>query len=391
MLEYGRFFTKFEVLNIIANMVEDKKEGLAIEEEDQDVTSTDRVYDPNYIRVDQQNVNLGSLLEMMEYDEINLMPEFQRLGGLWTEVEQSQLIESVLLGLPLPSFYFGIDANTDKWVVVDGLQRLSTFRRFWIEKSLKLSGLEFLKSHEGMGVDDLPRADVRKISGFKINLYVIDKATPKSVQFLIFKRINTTGLTLTAQEMRHALHQGIPADFLVDLARLPEFLAATDHKVPTDRQQDREFVNRFLAFYMLGYQDGYQGELDAFLNDALCALDETTAEERQILKAAFRRTMEVCYNLFDNDAFRKRYSPEDARRPISKAIFDAVSVNVAWRSLAEQDTLVDRRDVLRIKLMQLFTDDSAFNQAVSTSTAKKSSVIKRFEAVKLLIEETLAL
>lgn len=391
MLEYGRFFTKFEVLNIIANMVEDKKEGLAIEEENQDVASTDRAYDPNYIRVDQQNVNLGSLLEMMEYDEINLMPEFQRLGGLWTEVQQSQLIESVLLGLPLPSFYFGIDASTDKWVVVDGLQRLSTFKRFWIDKSLKLSGLEFLKSYEGMGVDDLPRADVRKISGFKVNLYVIDKATPKSVQFLIFKRINTTGLTLTAQEIRHALHQGIPAAFLSDLAQLPEFLAATDHKVPTDRQQDREFANRFLAFYMLGYQDRYPGELDAFLNDALCALEETTEEERQSLKAAFRRAMEVCYNLFDNDAFRKRYSLEEARRPISKAIFDAVSVNIAWRSLAEQDVLVDRRDVLRMKLMQLFADDNAFNQAVSTSTAKKSSVIKRFEAIKLLIEETLAL
>jgi len=95
-------------------------------------------YDPEKIRIDHQSINLGFLLEKLEYNEIDLMPDFQREGNLWSNIKKSQLIESILLGLPLPSFYFSVDPKTNKWQVVDGLQRLSTFKHFWIDKTLKL-------------------------------------------------------------------------------------------------------------------------------------------------------------------------------------------------------------------------------------------------------------
>ena len=189
-------------------------QNIDIEEEDLGQEVISKPYDPEKIKIDHQNVNLGFLLEKLEYEEIDLMPDFQREGDLWGDVKKSQLIESILLGLPLPSFYFSVDTKTDKWQVVDGLQRLSTFQAFWVNKTLKLEGLEFLENYEGKTYNDLTRADLRKISGFKVNLYVIEKETPKEAKFLIFKRVNTGGLILTAQEMRHALNQGIPADFI---------------------------------------------------------------------------------------------------------------------------------------------------------------------------------
>lgn len=373
--------------------IEEKEGGVSseveVEAEDLGEEQITNPYDPSEIRIDHQNVNLGALLEMMEYNEIDLMPDFQREGGLWSDKQKSQLIESILLGLPLPSFYFSVDKETGKWLVVDGLQRLTTFDQFWFKKSLKLTGLEFLDGYEGKGVDNLSRSEIRKISGFKINLYVIDKETPKQVKFLIFKRVNTGGLILSTQEIRHALNQGIPADFVKELSKLAEFELATDYRIKSDRQQDRDFVNRFLAFYLLGYEENYEGELDSFLNDGMAKVGEIDNSERLETKSVFKRTMAVCYKIFDNDAFRKRYDLNDRRKPISKAVYDTLSVNIAWRSETEQDQLVRKKNEFKEGLMDLFNNDESFHRAITTGTAQKSNVRKRFETIKKLIEETL--
>ena len=189
-------------------------ENTPIEQEDLGEEVITKPYDPEKIKIDHQSINLGFLLEKLDYKEIDMMPDFQREGDLWSDVKKSQLIESVLLGLPLPSFYFSVDPKSDKWQIVDGLQRLSSFKSFWVDKTLKLEGMEFLTSYNDKTYHDLSRADLRKISGFKINLYVIEKETPKEAKFLIFKRVNTGGLILTPQEMRHALNQGFPAKFI---------------------------------------------------------------------------------------------------------------------------------------------------------------------------------
>lgn len=344
-------------------------------------------YDPEKIKVDQQNVNLGFLIEMLENKEIDLMPEFQRSMDLWNVTQKSQLIESLLLGLPLPSFYFSIDEKTDKWLVVDGLQRLCTFKDFMVDKKLKLSGLEFLENYESKTYDDLSREEKRKISGAKINYYVIERQTPSYVKFLIFKRVNTGGLVLTPQEMRHALNQGIPAKYMKELAGLDEFKKATCYRIPSKRMEDRDFANRFVAFYKLGYDEKYDGELDKFLNDGMEEIAKTTPEERLSIKEAFIRSMKLSFDIFGNDAFRKRYNWEDGRKPISKAVFDTLSVNFAWLNSHEQDLLRKRKTEFRTGLILLFNSDKAFLHSVSTATGQKSNIKTRFEKIEKLIKE----
>ncbi len=348
-------------------------------------------YDPDKIKVDQQNVNLGFLIEMLDNDEIDLMPDFQRSMDLWDETQKSQLIESLLLGLPLPSFYFSTDDKTDKWLVVDGLQRLCTFRDFIVEKKLSLTGLEFLSDFEGKTYDELSRENKRKISGSKINFYVIEKQTPSSVKFLIFKRVNTGGLVLTPQEMRHALNQGIPAEFIKKLAEIKEFKTATCNRVRTKRMEDRDFANRFVAFYLLGYEENYEGELDKFLNDGMERLASIEDSERLKIRKAFRKSMKLSSDIFDNDAFRKRYDiDETRRRPISKAVFDTISVNLAWLSDEQQNTLKRKKKKFRSELIKLFNDDR-FHRSITTATGQRSNVRTRFEKIKHLIQEILDL
>lgn len=360
-----------------------------VEIEDLGESSISRPYDPDKIRIDHQSINLGMLLEMLEFNEIDLMPDFQRGVDLWTERQKSQLIESILLGLPLPSFYFSVDKKTGKWLVVDGLQRLSTFKDFYVDKKLKLRGLEFLIEYEGKGYHDLTRADYRKISGFKINQYVIDKETPPEVKFLIFKRVNTGGLVLTPQEMRHALNQGPPANYLRKLADLEEFKQATDYRISPKRQEDRDFVNRFLAFYLLGFDDAYEGEVDRFLNEAMGKINELADKTLNKIEEDFKASMIANYKIFGNDAFRKRYDKNDYRKPISKAVFDTLSVNIAWLKEDERKMLVQRKNDFKKFLTEMF-NESDFNSAVSTSTGQKSKVKLRFEAIKNLIKEVIA-
>jgi len=296
------------------------------------------------------------------------------------------LIESVLLGLPLPSFYFSEDSYSQKLSVIDGLQRLCAIKDFIIDKRLKLHDLQFLHAFEGKGYDDLERPEIRRIKGLKISVNTLRKSTPNEVKYIIFQRVNTAGEPLTSQEMRHALNQGPAAHFLKQLAELDSFVQATDHSVSSRRMQDRDFANRFVAFY-LGY-DGYTGELDNFLNEKMGEVNKMTDTQRNELLIAFNKSMQCCYAMFGKHTFRKYSEMDSQRGRISKAIFDTVSVNIAWLSDEQRRKLESMSSLVRKGLMNLFRDD-CFMKAISIGTAQKSNVQIRFFGFKSMIDRIL--
>ncbi|MEM6298760.1 MAG: DUF262 domain-containing protein, partial [Bacteroidota bacterium] len=215
-------------------------------------------FDPNDIKIDVKNLTIQHIIERLEHHEINFFTDYQRMPDLWDDGKKSRLVESVLLNLPLPSFYF--DGNKDdSWDIVDGLQRVSTINHFvrGIENEygnrdkLVLQELEFLKQYDGFTFEELPRPLQRRFKAFSISVYVIQQGTPIQVKYNLFKRINTAGLILSPQEIRHALNQGIATEFVKELAETEAFKQATDNIIRSDRMQDRDFTNRFLGFYLL--------------------------------------------------------------------------------------------------------------------------------------------
>lgn len=113
-------------------------------------------YKPSDIRVDTHPMNLGDLIEMIGAGWINFDTEYQRLQNLWSDELQSRLIESILLGLRLPAFYFE-EVTRRKWNIIDGLQRCCAIRNFCVTKTLRLTGLEFLGAQfTDKGYDDFP-------------------------------------------------------------------------------------------------------------------------------------------------------------------------------------------------------------------------------------------
>jgi hypothetical protein len=266
---------------------EDEKDGI----EKEDLDPRDPIlhpFDPQVIKIIPDSVNLGSIIENLENKEIDLSPAFQRKRDLWSDTLKSRLIESLILGLPLPTFFFANETKVDKetgeeklmLVVVDGLQRLCTIQEFVIDKSLRLTNLEFLsKTHTGITYDQLTREEQRKIKGARITYSTILENNPPLVKFIVFRRINTGGLPLNPQEIRHALNQGVPAQLLKTLAESDEFIAATSKAIKTDRMLDCEFVNRFLAFHILGFEENYGGDIEFFLAQSLVVLSDNREDK----------------------------------------------------------------------------------------------------------------
>ncbi|MFZ4474652.1 MAG: DUF262 domain-containing protein [Saprospiraceae bacterium] len=344
-------------------------------------------FDAAKIDIRGQSLSLDLLVKRIKTERVNLYPEYQRLPELWKPDRMSRLIESLLIRIPLPVFYF--DGSSDTWEVVDGLQRLSTLKQFMVDKgdkALRLTGLEYLKEYNGMTFDELPPFLQSRIEETQLMIYVINPGTPEEIKFNIFKRINTGGLVLTAQEIRNALNQGIPAQTVRQMAGYEVFKKATGYKIPTDRMEDCDFVTRFIGFYH-EYRN-YQPDLDSWLNNGLARLKTMSESDRETMKSDFKKSMLAMHDIFGDDAFRKRYNEHDRRKPINKALFDSWAVNMAHLSTDEINKLKRRKKRLMDGFIRIMNDEE-FDIAISRSTGDAQSVRRRFEKIADLIKQTL--
>lgn len=344
-------------------------------------------FDPSKIRVTTEPRTIDSLVRRIDHDEIDLAPEFQRRARLWKPHKKGQLIESILLRIPLPVFYVAATED-DLWSVVDGLQRLTTIHDF-LSDSFKLSGLEYLNQLEGLTFTALPRAMQRRIEETSLVLNIIQPGTPDEVMINIFRRLNTGGLPLAGQEIRNALYKGPVREFLAELAASNEFRRATDNRVSDARMDAQECVLRFCAFFMDDWRAYDRGDLDAYLSEAMKQLNALSEEGRRELARHFRAAMNVAVAIFGEDAFRKRYRVADGRKPVSKALFEAWSVNIAALDREQQILLVERAVEVRERFMNLMMEDRFFEVSISSSTGTVQRVHKRFESIRAVVTVTL--
>lgn len=286
-----------------------------------------RPFDPSKIDIQMKPMSLTAIIRRLENDELNLNTEFQRKSGLWTDTKKSQLIESILLKIPLPAFYFDA-TNNDNWLIIDGLQRITAFNEFLVKKTLRLTGLEFFTDLNGKTFDELPRPFIRRIEEAEIVAYIVNKQTPQNVKYNIFKRINTGGLELTSQEIRHALYYGKSVKLLKELAESKAFLQATNWSIKTDRMLDQEFVLRYVAVCYYGIEN-YNGVPDNFLNGAMEYINSLNEDILADIRTKFEHTMQWAIRLLGNHAFRKMAS-DGRRRPINKAIFEIWSRTIYY-------------------------------------------------------------
>jgi len=355
------------------------------EDLDNEIADLKEPFDPKQIDIQVQQTTMDNLIKRLKHDEIDLNPDFQRTANLWKNEIQSRLIESLFIKLPIPAFYF--DASIDeKWVVVDGLQRLSTIKKFVVDNALKLKGLEFIKELDTKKYSDLSRAYQRRIEEAPVTLYLIKPGTPKNVKYSLFYRINTGGLTLNPQEIRHALSQtvnnGQASIFLNSIADAEYFKECI--MASSKRMLDKELILRFVSFRLTDFNQ-YREPMIKYLNNTMETLGNLDQQVLDTLKNDFKNAVMLSWELFGEDAFKKSLAQKESKKMINRALFEVVTTVFSLLSYDEREILKARKE----KSVQKFTNllnNSEFYNAITVSTTYSDNVKLRFNKVNEVVK-----
>jgi hypothetical protein len=344
-------------------------------------------FDPRDIDISVEQQNIDFLIGKLENEEIDLNTEFQRSTDLWKDDKMSRLIESLMVRFPIQGFYFDI-TDKKKWQVVDGLQRLSALKKFVIDNELELQKLDFLKEIEGKKFNDLLSDEmykhlIRTMKGTQIVLYLIRPGTPKPVKYRLYERINTGGLKLNSQEIRHALNQGKAANYVEELAKQSIFKEAVS--ISSVRMLDRELVLRYVAFRETPYNQ-YKPLLTEFLDSAMEKIASIEEQRKEKLKQDFIKSITTAKEIFGEKAFRNT-SKQNAR--FNRALFETWTVNLSQLTDEERTLLVLNKSLVTKQFKSLLDKNQVFCDSISTGTSQFQAVISRFTEIEQLIKNVL--
>ena len=348
----------------------EKIEGLG---DAQDASWGDYPIDTMLIRSEPRTVH--DILRRIEQEQFIMDPDFQR-DFIWDEAKQSKLIESVVMRIPLPVFYLAED-DQGRMIVVDGLQRLSTFRRF-VNNDLELR-LRDRPELNGKKFEDLIPKLQNRVEDCNLILYVIDSKVPEQARLDIFERVNG-GEPLTRQQMRNCLFMGEATRFLKEESQTDLFLEATGKSLNAKTMRDREFVNRFCAFQILNLNK--YGNMDEFLADSLRKMNAKT-ELLPVLSEQFRNALDNNFHLFDKHAFRKHEPEQEDRNILNASLWDVMSTGLSQypRQLVEE-----RSAAVKKGFYQLLKDEE-FVRSITYGPNSVKQVRCRFVKAKAMFEE----
>lgn len=337
-------------------------------------------------RITSKPLPIDKLLKRINYKELLLDTEFQRRPGLWDIETKSRLLESMVIRLPIPAFYFD-GSNDNEWLIIDGLQRLSAVNDF-VAGKFTLEGLDYLPELTGKTFFELPRAFQRNIEEYEIFAYIIEKGTPKSVTYKIFKSINTSALKLEPQEIRHAINPGPPAEFLKEIADSPWFQKA----VPIsdrlrDRMWDREIALRFIAFQQKKYFEFKLGIVN-FLDEAMTEIYDIPAHKRNFYKQDLADCLKILTEVLGEKTFSRAMFDESRVYNHNNIIFELLTYMISILPTEARAKILSNKSHFASAIRTHFANQPAkFWDGEYAYTIE--GVTKRFEGIEKFIKVAL--
>lgn len=326
---------KMTELEIHKEELSDEGESSGIEQEDE-LIDNHEPFDPASISLSSKVVALDTVLRRIKNGTIKLAPDFQR-NHVWNIERKSLLIESMMLRIPLPMFYVSEDSD-GVWEVVDGLQRLTTIKDFVLGedndgKGFKLKSLEFwgeaLNNKDFYSIEHknkMPRI-INNIMEAELSFTIINPDTPEKVKRNIFKRINTGGMRLSVQEIRHALYQGKATKLLKELVACDAYREVIGETVKDSRMGGRELILRYISFNLRGWS-AFKGDMDTFLSDMMrhingeLKLELAKSANLDTIQEQFETSLRRSYEIFGDHAYRRSRPGDKRKTPVNKSLFD---------------------------------------------------------------------
>lgn len=329
---------------------------------------------------------------------IDLTPKFQRRDA-WNNSEKSCLIESLMLGIPVPPIILA-ESKTKRntYIVIDGKQRLLSIRRFYAEKQtsasdqtdefkpLKLSGLAVLKELNGKTKNQINNDYITNLENQAIRTVIIKNWPDEAFLYTVFLRLNTGSKKLSPQELRQALK---PGDFL---SYLDDATAASTTmrkmlrtKIADPRMRDIELALRFYAFKY--FVTSFNGNLKEFLDYTCEQLNMRWAEEADEFKkdfSALESAIDFSYSLMENDSPFSRYSDDNRSNRFNRSIYELFSF---YFSIEEIRNAIDCKKSEFILKFKELNNNPEFISAVSDTTKSPIKVVARFSLFADVLKE----
>lgn len=373
------------LLGLLEEWIETQEEGLDVNDDIPEEHESYR-YSPDDIYVERKDFSIQMLMELIKEGDLEINPNFQR-NFVWDKTRQSKLIESILLGLPLPSVYLS-QYSDGRLTIVDGLQRITTIKQF-MEDKLALCNMEYFTECNGFKYSELkgkiPLLQFRKFRQTQIMCFVIDYRSPVMLKYDLFRRLNTGGKALNEQEIRNCMSRPKVQKLLLDMIRSLEFKKATNSGVKDTRLAAQECALRYIYFYDQYSLDNPIGEYNGFMRDSLnWYIDVLNGKEESKLRAyyeSFVKSMEYAYRIFGSSAFRKINPNTGKKSSVNKSLMLAISVLLAHHS-SEYENGIKQGVNLVEELNQLLRKDSQLNAAITSSTARKANIAYTIQSIK---------
>lgn len=328
-------------------------------------------------KTDGYSMSIGELVNLYENDEIIIRPEYQRLFR-WTHGQKVKLVESIILGIPVPSIFVYQDEN-GIWELVDGLQRVSTILQLFgvlrDEEPLVLEGTKHIPSLEGFKWEnddkekELPAGLKLAIKRAKINLTIILSDSDKRAKFEVFQRLNTGGSNASNQEVRNNVMLMVKPEVFTwfnELATNSDFLetlSLSDRLY--DEQYHMELLLRFIA--LAHYDYNHKKDVGDYLDDINEDLLNNDNIDFNSIKTNFDLTFSTLNQILGEKTFKK-YNGADFKGKFLESSFEAVSVGLA--SNIEQYNLPLENDLILDKIRGLYDEDVYIQTSGSGSNAK---------------------
>lgn len=359
-------------------------------------------YDPDKIKVRSDKIAVSILSKMIDNESIDLNPDFQR-NLVWNSFQKSRLIESILLRIPLPMFYFAEDEEGNL-SVVDGLQRISTIKEF-MDNKFPLRDLQYLNdSCEGRYYESKGNKkglDTKYLKWFdltSISANIIDPSSPPKVKYDIFRRINTGGRPLNNQEIRNCMMGKGLREALKNMAALKEFKSATDFSIKSTRMEDQEVALRFLYFYQLYEKNknihDYSGYMELVLDEYTDRNIKSSIHYFEKYIQKFSKAMKNAEYLIGRKyAFRKIQTrdiqPNSHKQLINKALFVCCSVLLADY---DEEVVIEKnaRNFLTDLIANKIETDLQLLYYLSYGTNGKSNLLYTFNVLNELFETNIS-
>lgn len=320
--------------------------------------------------------SVADMVRMMEDKDIRLNPEYQR-NYVWDNKKASMLIESIILNVPIPVIYVSQEED-DSWIVIDGLQRLNSLKRFFAGK-FKLSGLEILSDLNKCDINSLNPKALRMLKNGLLRVIMITHDSNEEIKYDVFMRLNTGSVHLTEQELRNCLYRGNLNKCLKDMVKNESWQQLLGLKEPHKRMMDCEIVLRFLAIWKNWNAEekslaGYKGRMKAYLNLFMSENKDASKQMLDEWRTLFDETVDKVSKVYGLNAFKRKNLDGTFERTINRAIIDVLMLSSTQHTLEE---LLSKKEQLNQSFLHYTNDFQEFKNSIKIGTSDTKVITYR--------------